>query len=195
MSSGTEPHRSHTALPSILAAISYGANETHRSAATAPTRRRPGATRRQGCGRRRQRPRVDGAHARRTPPASIAFCSLRALITTSRRRRARAARPCRSACRCRSRAARRGRASLAAGDAAGQMLAPPASVERLDELAPFVETRFEVEGRGWDEPAIDIVDRPACLFQHLAEGGHATPGPSSPGCPRGSWGWTAAVSS
>ena len=40
---------------------------------------------------------------------------------------------------------------------AGQMLAPPASVERLEELAPFVETRFEVEGRGWDEPAIDIV--------------------------------------
>ena len=39
----------------------------------------------------------------------------------------------------------------------GAMLAPPASVERLAELAPFIERRFEVEGRGWDEPALDIV--------------------------------------
>jgi len=39
----------------------------------------------------------------------------------------------------------------------GGMLSPPASLERLAELAPFVEQTFDIGGRGWDEPATDIV--------------------------------------
>ena len=33
----------------------------------------------------------------------------------------------------------------------GGLLAPPASAERLAELGAFVEQRFTVRGRGWDE--------------------------------------------
>lgn len=39
----------------------------------------------------------------------------------------------------------------------GGLLAPPASAERLAELGAFVEQRFTVRGRGWDEVATDIV--------------------------------------
>ena len=39
----------------------------------------------------------------------------------------------------------------------GGMLAPPASYERLEELGEFEETQFEIEGRGWDDAAIDLV--------------------------------------
>jgi len=37
------------------------------------------------------------------------------------------------------------------------MLFPPASYERLHELGTFRETSFEIEGRGWDEAACDLV--------------------------------------
>jgi len=40
---------------------------------------------------------------------------------------------------------------------AGSMLFPPASYERLHELGTFRETSFEIEGRGWDEAACDLV--------------------------------------
>jgi len=39
----------------------------------------------------------------------------------------------------------------------GAMLAPPASYERLAELGEFHETTLEVEGRGWNEAAVDVV--------------------------------------
>lgn len=59
----------------------------------------------------------------------------------------------------------------------GGMLSPPASLERLAELSPFTEQAclflvyalsspcpkdllqqvFKVVGRGWDEPAVDLV--------------------------------------
>jgi len=39
----------------------------------------------------------------------------------------------------------------------GGMLSPPASAERLAELGTFEEQTFEVEGRGWQEVAVDLV--------------------------------------
>jgi ribosome biogenesis GTPase A len=39
----------------------------------------------------------------------------------------------------------------------GGILAPPASYERLEELGEFDETIFDLEGRGWDEAACDLV--------------------------------------
>jgi ribosome biogenesis GTPase A len=40
---------------------------------------------------------------------------------------------------------------------AGELLTPPDSYERLEELGPFDETTYEIKGRGWDEAACDIV--------------------------------------
>ena len=39
----------------------------------------------------------------------------------------------------------------------GRMLTPPASPERLDELGDFEELVFDIEGRGWDDAAVDLV--------------------------------------
>ena len=39
----------------------------------------------------------------------------------------------------------------------GGMLAPPGSYERLQELGAFEETSFDIQGRGWDEAACDLV--------------------------------------
>ena len=39
----------------------------------------------------------------------------------------------------------------------GRMLTPPASPERLDELGDFEEVVFDIEGRGWDDAAVDLV--------------------------------------
>ena len=39
----------------------------------------------------------------------------------------------------------------------GAMLAPPASRERLEEMGAFEETSFDIDGRGWDEAAVDLV--------------------------------------
>ena len=39
----------------------------------------------------------------------------------------------------------------------GELLAPPASYERLSEMGAFHEATFDVEGRGWDEAACDLV--------------------------------------
>ena len=39
----------------------------------------------------------------------------------------------------------------------GGLLAPPASYERLAELGAFEEHTFQIEGRGWDEAAVDLV--------------------------------------
>jgi len=40
---------------------------------------------------------------------------------------------------------------------AGELLAPPASYERVQELGDFEEHTFHVRGRGWDEAAVDLV--------------------------------------
>lgn len=39
----------------------------------------------------------------------------------------------------------------------GGMLVPPSSLERFSQLSPFIEHKFKVEGRGWNDAAADIV--------------------------------------
>lgn len=61
----------------------------------------------------------------------------------------------------------------------GGMLAPPSSAERLDALSPFVEQRFEIDGRGWDEPAVDLV-LPGLGWVSVTGSGSCTVGVSVP---------------
>ena len=62
---------------------------------------------------------------------------------------------------------------------AGGMLAPPASLERLEELGEFVEQEFHVRGRGWNEAAVDLV-LPGLGWVAVSGSGDCTVGVSLP---------------